>query len=67
MLANLRAEMQKKQITQREIANFLNLDEKTISKKMNEKNDFTRSEMYAIRDKFFATEDMACLFASDRD
>lgn len=53
MLINLYAEMKKAHITQKEIANHLQLSSNTVSAKMTGRIDFTVSEIIAIRDAFF--------------
>ncbi len=66
MLLNLKAEIARSKTSQMEIAVFLGITEKTMSKKINEKTDFTRSEMYKIQSNFFPNVDMKYLFESEQ-
>lgn len=60
--------MNRKRIKQRELASLLRLSEEQISRKINERQnqEFTRSEMYHIHEKFFPDTDMKYLFVSDK-
>ena len=66
MLANLRTEMTRKKVRGKAMAKVIGCSEKTMSNKINEKNDFTRSEMFLINTTFFPEiTDMRYLFESD--
>ncbi len=66
MLLNLKTEIARARTSQNKIAELAGMDPKTLSKKILEKNDFTRPEMYAIA-KLFPDVSMEYLFASDMD
>lgn len=66
MLLNLKTEIARKKISQAKIAAFLCIGERTMSHKVTEKSDFTRSEMYAIHKEFFPDIDMKYLFDSEK-
>lgn len=53
MFSNLKAEMARYNITSKDISECIGKCEKTVSSKMNGKNDFTRREMFLIKDNFF--------------
>lgn len=67
MLLNLKVEICKKDISSAKIAKYLGIDVGTMSKKVTEKNQFTRAEMYKIHDKFFPDVDFHYLFQSDKE
>lgn len=49
MYSNLKAEMARLQITQKELAEFLDIDETTLSAKLSGKSDFTFGQCLAIK------------------
>lgn len=67
MLMNLKVEICKKGISSAKIAQYLGIDVVTMSKKVTEKSQFTRTEMYKIHDKFFSDVDFHYLFQSDKE
>ena len=62
MLMNLKTQMWQKGITGRRLAELLGIRPETFSDKITGKSDFTRTEMFLIRDTFFDDIDMAYLF-----
>lgn len=54
MLQNLKIEILKKNISSAKISRFLRIDARTMSQKVTEKSQFTRSEMYKIHGEFFS-------------
>ena len=67
MLSNLKCRMWQKHITGRQISELLDVRPETVSDKILEKTNFTRTEMFRIYDTYFKGEDMAELFASDEN
>lgn len=68
MLSNLRAEMARKRISGIEIGKRIGISEKSVSNKINERSDFTRKEMFLIKEIFFPdVSDMRYLFESDNE
>jgi plasmid maintenance system antidote protein VapI len=65
MLLNLKTEIIRKHLSEAKIAAAIKINPKTMSNKVTEKSDFTRSEMYKIAE-FFPDTDMKYLFASDK-
>ena len=53
MFPLLRQEMKSRQITQCEIADLLDIDIKSVCRKINGHHDFKLSEMELIRDNYF--------------
>ena len=53
MLRNLMAEMARADISQKQLAEFIGRDEKSISNKIRCKTEFTRKEMVEIKKNFF--------------
>ena len=53
MYPNLRAEMARKNIKSTVVAEVLGISYDTMSNKMTGKSDFTRTEIFKIRDEFF--------------
>lgn len=49
MYSNLKAEMARLQITQKELAEFLEIDETTLSAKLSGKSDFTFGQCLAVK------------------
>lgn len=64
MLLNLKTEIVRKRLSAARIASSIGISERSMSCKIHEKVDFTRSEMYAIHGKFFPETDMRYLFES---
>lgn len=67
MLTNLKVEMCRKNISAAKIACFLGIRKETMSKKVIEKSQFTRAEMYKIHERFFPDTDFHYLFRSDKE
>ena len=67
MLFNLKTEIARAKTSQAKIARAIGIRTETISDKILEKSDFTRSEMYAIHDRFFPNVDFRYLFTSDKE
>ena len=67
MLLNLKTEIARRKLSQAKISLAIGIDEKTMSNKVTEKNEFSRKEMYLIHDFFFPDMDMRYLFASDKE
>lgn len=63
----LRDKMKEKKVTNKDIAEFLNKREATISDKINGKYPFTLDESLAIRNKFFKGESIETLFIKDEE
>ena len=53
MLLNLKTEIARKRLSAAKIAEYIGITPKTMSCKVNEKTEFTRSEMFAIHSRFF--------------
>ncbi len=64
MFANLIKEMKSScpKITQAKIAKLLNIAEKSVSARFNHKVEWTRKEMFLIRDNFFPDLNLDYLF-----
>ena len=62
MFKNLQKEMKEQHISNRDIARAIGKDERSISKKLSGRTDFTRIEMFAIRDTFFPEMTLEYLF-----
>lgn len=54
--------MWQRNITGKRLAELLGIRPETVSDKITGKSDFTRTEMFLIRDTFFDDIDMAYLF-----
>lgn len=67
MLLNLKVEICKKGISSAKIAKYLGIGLKTMSNKVIEKSQFTRTEMYKIHKEFFPDTDFHYLFLSDKE
>lgn len=67
MLLNLKTEIARKRLSAAKIAEYIGITPKTMSCKVNEKTEFTRSEMFAIHSRFFPDADMRYLFYSEND
>lgn len=65
MYPNLRAEMARKRITARMLAELLGVDPSTMSAKLNENDRMKLCEARKIHTKFFSDTDFAELFYSD--
>lgn len=66
MLVNLKNLITDKNITYKDLANLLNLTEKTVYSKISEKTDFTLVEIKKIHKFIFPEYDLQYLFASDK-
>jgi len=62
MYPNLRAEMARKNIKATVVAEVLGISYDTMSNKMTGKSDFTRAEIFKIRDEFFPNLTLEYLF-----
>lgn len=63
LVLNLKAEMLRHQISQKDIQEFLGCSESTLRKKLNGYSQFTMREAVAIRNKFFPDMTIDYLFA----
>lgn len=66
MLSNLKNLIGLNKTSYRDIANLLDISEKSVYSKVNEKTDFTLSEIKKIRTFIFPQYDFQYLFASDK-
>ena len=62
MLLNLKTEIARKRLSATKIAEYIGITPKTMSCKVNEKTEFTRSEMFAIHSRFFPMQICATCF-----
>lgn len=62
MFKNLLAEMARKDINNLDLSKLLKLTPNTISKKMTGKGEFTRKEIFTIRNNFFPELTIEYLF-----
>lgn len=62
MLGNLIVEMKRSKVTQAEIAKCLSLSRMSVIQKINGKSDFTATEMFIIKNKFFPELSLEYLF-----
>ena len=62
MLKNLFAEMTRVGITNKDIANAIGRDSKSVYNKLHCKTEFTRREMVQIKQKFFPKQSLDYLF-----
>lgn len=62
MFNNLKAEMVRIGLTQRELAKALLIDEKTLSQKINGRSKFDVDEMWLIKNEFFPNLQLDYLF-----
>ena len=65
MFPNLRAEMARKGLDGVDISARLGCSQKTFSNKMNGKSEFTRAEIFTIRNEFFPDLTIEYLFQID--
>lgn len=63
MYSNLKAEMARLQITQKELAEFLEIDETTLSAKLSGKSDFTFAQCLAVKKFLGVNIPLEILFA----
>ena len=63
LVLNLKAEMLRHQISQKDMQEFLGCSESTLRKKLNGYSQFTMREAVAIRNKFFPDMTIDYLFA----
>lgn len=62
MFNNLKAELVRINLTQRDLAKALSIDEKTLSQKINGKSKFDVDEMWIIKKNFFPNLQLDYLF-----
>ena len=62
MLCNLKAEMARKQIMSKDLANLLGINPTTISAKINSRSEFTFEEAQKIQRGFFPDLELQYLF-----
>jgi transcriptional regulator with XRE-family HTH domain len=62
MYKNLKAEQYRRNLKSREIAKAIGISERTYSNKRSCNSDFTITEAFAIRDKFFPGANLGELF-----
>lgn len=65
MYQNLKAEMARRNLTKRDIAQRLNKKERVIRNRFNGRTPFTLPEAFAIRDAFFPGASLDYLFQRD--
>ena len=65
MLNNLKAEMTRKKIKNKEIAKEINTTERTVIRKINEESDISWNEIKTIQTKFFPELKIEYLMESD--
>ena len=63
MFFNLKAELARKGLSGTDIATTIGATQKTVSNKMLGKSEFTREEMFKIKNQFFADMTLEYLFA----
>lgn len=66
MLINLKNLLEEKNVSYKDLAELLNLSEKSIYSKITEKTDFTLPEIKKIHKFVFPQYDIQYLFASDQ-
>lgn len=66
MLHNLQAEIARKRIPQVELANCIDVSDRTIRKKITGESAFTFPEAQMIRDTFFPDLELDYLFAKEK-
>jgi len=62
MLGNLYIAMKQKKVRQVDIARLLKISEMSVSNKLKGKRELTRTEMFAIKNKYFPEADIEVLF-----
>lgn len=67
MFMNLKIEMLKAGVTGKNISEKLGTSSKTIYNKLNGFSEFTRKEMYTIRDEFFPDKTIEHLFSTSEE
>ena len=65
MYANLEGELRRKNITRQIMANDLNMNVSTVSRKLTERGRLKLSEAYEIRDLYAPDKSIEYLFATD--
>lgn len=65
MFVNLKIEMLKKGVSAKKISEKIGISTKTFFNKMNGSSEFTRKEMYTLRDEFFPDKSIEYLFTID--
>lgn len=66
MYANLKAELIKNNITQKEVAEYLGLHENSIGNKVNTSS-FSVEEAFLIKERFFPNCELKYLFAKTKE
>ena len=66
MFPNLRAEMARKGLSVNEIASRIGCTSKTFRNKLSGKSEFTRAEVFKIRNEFFPNLSIEYLFQNDQ-
>lgn len=64
---NLEAEMKRKKISRRDIANLLGLSYRTIHSRFNGDSEWGYSECVKVRDSLFPNEELSYLFQTSED
>lgn len=67
MFPNLRAEMARKNINGKHLASVLNISHDSVGNKMNGRTEFTRLEMFRIKQELFPNLSIDYLFATDKN
>lgn len=62
---NLEAEMKRKKISRRDIAELLGVSYRTIHSRFNGESEWSYSECVKIRDEYFPDMELAYLFATE--
>lgn len=65
MLLNLKKEIARKKLSAAKVAELVGMSRYTLSRKITERNSFTRDEMYHIHDTVFPDTDFYELFKSE--
>lgn len=65
MFKNLEAEMVRKSITRKDIADLINVSYNTVSNKLNGNNRFFFDEAYKIKKKYFPEHSIEYLFGGE--
>lgn len=67
MLLNLKTEIARRKLSQAKISRAIGISERTMSQKVTEQTEFTRTEMFRIHSTFFPEADFHYLFASTEE
>jgi hypothetical protein len=65
MFPNLRAEMARKNINNKHLANILDISHDSVGNKMNGRTEFTRLEMFKIKQEYFPDLSIEYLFETE--